>query len=259
MSNDEYIDYSCSTPLERLSRDVETLLRSWHIISGSDRHVSFHRKQPRPNLISSRSLSVPSFSVFDDDSEEEGAHTDEEGCDDICGLGMICGSGDSGRRPLSAPLGTVGEAVVEDRNYVKGSSPHKRSSPGARKSLVGARGSPSRSSGSERFQGASRPSPLRSPNRCRSDNDKTPTGTANHPFQTGGFHGGGGGGGVKLIRSGKLTLTTTPPNSPHSPRLPYPSPSARIEIQRMGIRRWWNRRTLYPISAVSWELDNILH
>lgn len=42
--DDEYIDYSCSTPLERLSRDVETLLRAWHIIEGSDRHVSFHRK-----------------------------------------------------------------------------------------------------------------------------------------------------------------------------------------------------------------------
>jgi len=41
---EEYIDYSCSTPLERLSRDVETLLRSWHIANGSDRHVSFHHK-----------------------------------------------------------------------------------------------------------------------------------------------------------------------------------------------------------------------
>lgn len=38
---DEYIDYSCSTSLERLSRDVETLLRSWFIIDGSDRHVGF--------------------------------------------------------------------------------------------------------------------------------------------------------------------------------------------------------------------------
>ncbi len=40
---DEYTDYSCSTNLERLARDVETLLRSWHIVEGSDRHVSFHR------------------------------------------------------------------------------------------------------------------------------------------------------------------------------------------------------------------------
>ena len=46
---DEYIDYSCSTPLERLARDVETLLRSWHIIEGSDRHVSFHREKPSPS------------------------------------------------------------------------------------------------------------------------------------------------------------------------------------------------------------------
>eukprot|EP00566_Odontella_aurita_P022618 CAMPEP_0113592348 /NCGR_PEP_ID=MMETSP0015_2-20120614/37785_1 /TAXON_ID=2838 /ORGANISM="Odontella" /LENGTH=141 /DNA_ID=CAMNT_0000498851 /DNA_START=177 /DNA_END=599 /DNA_ORIENTATION=- /assembly_acc=CAM_ASM_000160 len=39
--HDEYVDHSCSTPLERLSRDVETALRGWHVASGSDRHVSF--------------------------------------------------------------------------------------------------------------------------------------------------------------------------------------------------------------------------
>ena len=38
-----YVDYSCSTPLERLARDVETVLRGWHIAEGSDRHVSFGR------------------------------------------------------------------------------------------------------------------------------------------------------------------------------------------------------------------------
>jgi hypothetical protein len=46
--NDEYIDYSCSTPIERLSRDIETLLRSWFIIDGSDRHVGF-RDGPQQN------------------------------------------------------------------------------------------------------------------------------------------------------------------------------------------------------------------
>ena len=44
-STDEYVDYSCSTPLEILSRDVETLLRKWHVVQGSDRHVSFHSSQ----------------------------------------------------------------------------------------------------------------------------------------------------------------------------------------------------------------------
>ena len=54
---DQYIDYSCSTSLERLSRDVETMLRSWHIIEGSDRHVSFHdnKKYSNKNL-SKRSI-----------------------------------------------------------------------------------------------------------------------------------------------------------------------------------------------------------
>ena len=37
---EEYIDYSCSTAVERLSRDVESLLRSWHIHDGCDRHFS---------------------------------------------------------------------------------------------------------------------------------------------------------------------------------------------------------------------------
>ena len=37
---EEYTDYSCSTAIERLSRDVETLLRVWHVDKGSDRHVS---------------------------------------------------------------------------------------------------------------------------------------------------------------------------------------------------------------------------
>ena len=38
--HDEYIDYSCSTSVERLARDVETRLREWHVDQGSDRHVS---------------------------------------------------------------------------------------------------------------------------------------------------------------------------------------------------------------------------
>ncbi|CAB9500581.1 Rab3 GTPase-activating protein catalytic subunit [Seminavis robusta] len=37
---EEYIDYSCSTSVERLTRDVESLLRSWHIHDGCDRHYS---------------------------------------------------------------------------------------------------------------------------------------------------------------------------------------------------------------------------
>ena len=40
-AHDEYIDYSCSTSVERLARDVETTLRKWHVADGSDRHVSF--------------------------------------------------------------------------------------------------------------------------------------------------------------------------------------------------------------------------
>ena len=37
---DEYTDYSCSTPVERLARDVATCLRKWHVDEGADRHAS---------------------------------------------------------------------------------------------------------------------------------------------------------------------------------------------------------------------------
>eukprot|EP00934_Nitzschia_sp_Nitz4_P008440 Nitzschia sp. Nitz4//scaffold49_size126201//67010//71320//NITZ4_003646-RA/size126201-processed-gene-0.98-mRNA-1//-1//CDS//3329553161//8430//frame0 len=38
--HEEYTDYSCSTAVERLGRDVETVLRAWHVDKGSDHHVS---------------------------------------------------------------------------------------------------------------------------------------------------------------------------------------------------------------------------
>jgi hypothetical protein len=54
-SIDEYTDYSCSTSVERLARDVETLLRSWHVVDGSDRHVSISSQTP---LLASKSTSL---------------------------------------------------------------------------------------------------------------------------------------------------------------------------------------------------------
>jgi hypothetical protein len=42
-NDDEYTDYSCSTSIERLARDVETLLRAWHVDKGNDRHISMAR------------------------------------------------------------------------------------------------------------------------------------------------------------------------------------------------------------------------
>ncbi|KAL3787814.1 hypothetical protein HJC23_003563 [Cyclotella cryptica] len=35
------VDHSCSTPLERLARDVGNAFRQWHVHKGCDRHVSF--------------------------------------------------------------------------------------------------------------------------------------------------------------------------------------------------------------------------
>ena len=46
MNHDEYTDYSCSTPMERLARDVELQLRKWHL-TDSDRHVSFAQQQQK--------------------------------------------------------------------------------------------------------------------------------------------------------------------------------------------------------------------
>jgi len=55
--DDEYIDYSCSTPIERLSRDIETVLRSWHVVSGADRHISLRRQESStaPNTFENQS------------------------------------------------------------------------------------------------------------------------------------------------------------------------------------------------------------
>lgn len=39
-SHNNYIDYSCSTSIERLARDIETILHSWHVDGGNDRHFS---------------------------------------------------------------------------------------------------------------------------------------------------------------------------------------------------------------------------
>ena len=44
-NEDEYTDYSCSTSIERLARDVETLLRLWHVDKGNDRHISMSTAQ----------------------------------------------------------------------------------------------------------------------------------------------------------------------------------------------------------------------
>lgn len=53
--DDEYTDYSCSTSIEHLSRDVETRLRKWHIDQGSDRHVSVQQQQQQQVAPSPRS------------------------------------------------------------------------------------------------------------------------------------------------------------------------------------------------------------
>ena len=62
---EEYTDYSCSTAIERLSRDVETILRVWHVDKGSDRHVSVNKgiealrdaEDPSSTLIRSNPIS----------------------------------------------------------------------------------------------------------------------------------------------------------------------------------------------------------
>eukprot|EP00980_Cylindrotheca_fusiformis_P003213 scaffold732_cov114-Cylindrotheca_fusiformis.AAC.1 len=71
-NEEEYTDYSCSTPLEGLSRDVETILRTWHVDRGSDRHVTTfsgarkkrQKDESSSTLIRSNTL-VWNFSVTD--------------------------------------------------------------------------------------------------------------------------------------------------------------------------------------------------
>ncbi|KAL7487685.1 hypothetical protein ACHAW6_013266 [Cyclotella cf. meneghiniana] len=62
MLHSEYnVDHSCSTPLERLARDVGNAFRQWHVHGGCDRHVSFEWANR--------------MSVRDDDSKQE--HPDD--------------------------------------------------------------------------------------------------------------------------------------------------------------------------------------
>ena len=63
---EEYTDYSCSTAIERLSRDVETVLRGWHVDRGSDRHVSIinttsnKQKSTKTQILLALSFLIPS-------------------------------------------------------------------------------------------------------------------------------------------------------------------------------------------------------
>ncbi|KAG7347273.1 Rab3 GTPase-activating protein catalytic subunit [Nitzschia inconspicua] len=54
---EEYTDYSCSTAIERLSRDVETVLRTWHVDRGSDHHVTISESTSTIGLVSNGSIS----------------------------------------------------------------------------------------------------------------------------------------------------------------------------------------------------------
>jgi Rab3 GTPase-activating protein catalytic subunit len=58
MPEEEYTDYSCSTAIERLSRDVETVLRTWHVDRGSDHHVTIAESHSTSGFSSRRSSSV---------------------------------------------------------------------------------------------------------------------------------------------------------------------------------------------------------
>jgi hypothetical protein len=60
---DEYTDYSCSTSIERLARDVETALRNWHVHE-SDRHVSVRDKESQQLSPMQRGVSAATASVI---------------------------------------------------------------------------------------------------------------------------------------------------------------------------------------------------
>ena len=70
-TEEEYTDYSCSTAIERLSRDVETILRGWHVDRGSDRHVSIRKStsalsgSSTGNRSSNRTMGVDDNSLID--------------------------------------------------------------------------------------------------------------------------------------------------------------------------------------------------
>lgn len=79
MNHDEYTDYSCSTSIERLARDVETILRKWHL-SGADRHVSFsHKESPLLDRSSTSRQSDASTGEASRNDEEQRRNLEDQG------------------------------------------------------------------------------------------------------------------------------------------------------------------------------------
>lgn len=101
MNHDEYTDYSCSTPVERLARDVETLLRSWHLV-GSDRHVSFSQFQdPNKRATLPHSLSEDASDSLDTGALSATSHDRFGHQDKVLGsLGAFFATQEDGQRKL---------------------------------------------------------------------------------------------------------------------------------------------------------------
>ena len=73
---DEYVDYSCVTPIERLTRDIETVIRSWHI-QQTDRHISHYGSSRHRTTF--KSSEVPRNISFDINSKEENEVPNDSG------------------------------------------------------------------------------------------------------------------------------------------------------------------------------------
>ena len=107
-AHDEYIDYSCSTSVERLARDVETILRKWHICTGSDRHVSFASSSSHggSSRVASRQTSRVGAAADKSNEENENKLLDNNATDDDTGAVRLIRSEDVtlASFPLPCPL-----------------------------------------------------------------------------------------------------------------------------------------------------------
>jgi len=98
---EEYVDYSCSTPLERLARDIETTVRKWHL-DGADRHVS--------QLNPARSRMQRSFSIVGGGSGSGYGNTHSVGGAVVpIGLNLVV--------PIDQPQSASGGASQISRNH----------------------------------------------------------------------------------------------------------------------------------------------
>ena len=95
--HEEYVDYTCSTSLEQLVRQVETYFRSWHIDQGADRHISHtNSSEPTTEAVILTMINSNEKTKCGDSSSSSSSHHNsdpnsyQDGSDPFGGMPLRC-------------------------------------------------------------------------------------------------------------------------------------------------------------------------